>query len=92
MKPKFGCECKDCDPISECAHSCAPIAFSVERNGKTIKVCTRCDLSTDKNKKLLVTMKMEMSWFFDYDALGAFCLVNAFAKERSTKEVKHDDI
>ena len=51
--------------------------FQVERKGKTMKVCTRCDLSSDKNQKILrYVLKLPSKKLFDFDALGAICLAS----------------
>ena len=85
MKVQFGCECKDCGIMCECTHSCAPVWKIVERKGKQIKVCTRCDLSTDKTIKLLVDEKTPIKPFMDYDALGAFCIIGEIEKLKNEK-------
>jgi len=67
-----GCEC-----IGTChIHSTqgydaktAPVFKLVERNGKQIKVCSRCDLPSDKLIKYLVTKKHPFMPYFDYDSL-----------------------
>lgn len=49
--------------------------FSVEREGKKIKVCTKCDLQSDKNKKILPYVStIPASKLMEFDALGALCL------------------
>lgn len=85
-KVQFGCECKDCGIMCECTHSCAPVAFLVGRKGKRIKVCTRCDLSSDKIIKLLLDKNTPMKHFFDYDALGALCLSTYLNRKQNKNE------
>lgn len=49
--------------------------FQVVRNGKKIRVCTRCDLGGDTQKKILrYVLKIPTKKLVDFDALGAFCL------------------
>lgn len=65
---------------SMCCGGRGPAVYQVVRNGKTIRLCTKCDLSSDSDKTLLVrktdkTAKILM----DFDALGAFCIVNDLA-------------
>lgn len=66
--------------LCECVLGCqcqiirGPAAFQVERNGRTLKVCTRCNLSGDRNQKLLVGMNDPMRVFMNYDPLGAMAI------------------
>lgn len=82
----FGpCECADtCD----CKDKPGPAAYEVERSGKTIHVCTRCDLTSDKNKRLLLRASDNAKPFIDYDALGAMCILFDLSQER--KHESHD--
>ncbi len=75
MKVQFGCECEDCGIMSGCTHSCAPVAYLIERKGKKLKVCTRCQLRTDKVIKHLFDKNTNIKKFMDYDSLGAICMV-----------------
>lgn len=51
-----------------CCGGHGPAAFEVERDGKTIRVCTKCDLSSDKNKVLLVKESDDKKIFIKHDA------------------------
>src|SRR5580765_3096704 len=75
--------CEDCIPIArkpkpfphgecECSeHVCdGPAAWSIAREGKRLAVCTRCTLSDDTDRSLLVTMADPVQVYLDYDALG----------------------
>lgn len=70
-----GCECtKSCGihgPDND-----APCFAIVERNGVTIRICTRCQLSSDKKVALLVDAETAAQPFQDYDILGYFCLLH----------------
>jgi len=70
--PHGECECRN---GCQCAARPGPAAFTVVRDGVTMKVCTRCDFSSDRpTQKLLVTKDDDASVFSDYDILGAFVL------------------
>ena len=49
-------------------------AFEVERDGRVMRVCTRCDLSDDKNKRLLVTRTDPFDQLEQYDIIGGVCV------------------
>jgi hypothetical protein len=68
----YGCEC-DCDQHPHGAAN-APVAFEVTRDGKRMKVCTRCDFSTDKDKLWLFDKSTPSGPFIEFDALGAVCI------------------
>ena len=66
------CECNG----SSCCGGRGIAVFQVNRNGKILKVCTRCDFSSDKDKKILrYVKKLPAKKLMDFDALGTFCLV-----------------
>lgn len=78
--PHGECECRDgCG----CAGIPGPAAFTVERHGKTVRVCTRCDLTSDSNKALLVTEDTPMDAYGNWDGLGLFCLAGMLAQKRA---------
>lgn len=57
--------------------------FQVTRKGKKMNVCTRCDLSSDKNKKILKYCKeLPAHKLIDFDSLGAICLANDIAEKK----------
>lgn len=77
MKTKIiDCECNGV----MCCGGRGIAVFQVERDGKTMKVCTRCDFSGDKNKKILkYVTKIPAKKLMDFDSLGAVCLANYIA-------------
>lgn len=79
------CECTG-GGTCHCAHAPGPAAFVVERDGKTMKVCTRCDFASDVNKELLWKESDNVEVLSDYDALGLFCIVGMMAKAAEAKE------
>lgn len=90
MKPQpvfpYGvCECTDCGPLSEC-HGMGPAAYSVVRNGVPMNVCTRCDLTSDQSKRLLVTKQDQADIWMNYDPLGAFCIIGALMEEEEASD------
>lgn len=71
-KAVYGCECsgRTCNVHTiEGRPKDVPVIKLVERNGVQMKVCSRCDLSSDKLIKWLVTKEMPFKPFFDYDPL-----------------------
>ena len=76
MKITYGCDCI-CTNHTYC--KAIPAAFLIERSGKQMKVCTRCDLTSDKKIARLFDSSTLMKEFFDYDPLGGFC-VEGFSK------------
>lgn len=68
-----GCECKDCGVHAE--SNDAPLAYLIERDGKQLKVCTRCRRSGDLVLGLLIDMSAPIDPHFDYDALGTLGVV-----------------
>lgn len=67
------CECDG----SHCCGGRGIAVFSVRRDRKTLRVCTNCDLSGDKHKKILRYVKnIPAKMLIDFDALGAICLAN----------------
>ena len=50
--------------------------YSIKRNEKEMKVCTRCLLSSDKDVKILkYVLKLSPDKLMNFDALGTFCLM-----------------
>ena len=72
--PYGACECAS-GMAGMCCKGRGPAAFEVIRNGKTVKLCTRCNLTSDTaTRRQLVTHEDDPSVFFKFDPLGAFCL------------------
>lgn len=72
MKVQYGCECDtECMVHSEQGYSAsnAPLIKIIERGGKQYKVCSRCDLSSDKLIKSLVDDNIDPLPFFEYDPI-----------------------
>lgn len=63
----------DCDGVMCCGGRGIAV-FQVTRDGKKMNVCTRCDLSIDKDKKILKYAKKIHEELVKFDALGAYCL------------------
>lgn len=69
----------ECTSGCQCEVAPGPAAYTVVRDGKTMKVCTRCDFTSDRpTKKQLVKPVDNMEVFERYDSLGAFCLTMHF--------------
>ena len=84
-KPNFPhgvCECPTASGL--CCGGCGPIAYEVTRNGKRLRLCTRCDLPGDIDRVLLVSTGEPADLYWRFDALGAFCILGEL---RETKEV-----
>lgn len=73
-KIERGCHCK----CGNHEAAMAPVAYLIERDGVEMRVCTRCDLSSDKKLARLVSKAMPAQPFHDFDILGAFCLIGDF--------------
>lgn len=71
--PHGVCEC-DTGVVGGCCLGDGPAAVEVTRDGKQMRLCTRCDLSTDLDKKVLVTKEDDFAVYVEFDALGALCL------------------
>lgn len=72
MEIIYGCDCICSNHINGADKT--PVAFLIERDGKEMKVCTRCDLSSDKHIANLFDETTEMQPFAEHDALGLFCM------------------
>ena len=82
MKKKIkllDCECGG----SSCCSGRGIAVFQIVRKGKKMKVCTKCDLSTDKDKKILkYVAKIPAEKLINFDALGALCLGDDIADKK----------
>lgn len=82
MEVIYGCECESqCQAHGDNNPELIPCAYIIERDGKEMKVCTRCLLTTDKRVAFLVDDTTVMTPFVDYDALGVFCLMNEYSRK-----------
>lgn len=71
------CECPQAN--YSCCGGRGPAVFEVERDGKKLKLCTRCDLSSDKNRKLIIDEKYDANTLIDFDPIGAFVVIGEMA-------------
>ncbi len=69
MEITYGCDC-DCGNHQGRDRATVPVAFLVERDGKQMKVCTRCDISSDKRLSRLFDGETPFTEFFDFDPLS----------------------
>lgn len=75
--PFGGCECRD---GCQCLGVAGPAAYVVRRSGIELRVCTRCDLTSDSDKRMLVTGETLTEAFGRWDALGYLCLAARLAE------------
>ncbi len=80
--PYGECECRQ---GCSCAGIPGPAAELVERDGKEMRVCTRCSLSSDGKKGWLLTEESPSEPFASYDALGFMCAAMHLAEKRKEK-------
>ncbi len=73
------CECRD---GCQCKAVAGPAAWTINRDGRILKVCSRCTLSGDTDRKLLVTDETPLAPFEEYDFLGAFLICSYLNKEK----------
>lgn len=74
--PHGRCECDG----ATCCGGRGPAAYRVTRKGRSMLVCTKCDLSSDTDKVLLVTKDDPAQVWMDFDALGAVCIMFKLAE------------
>lgn len=77
----YGCECK-CGVHERIDAETAPVAYLVEREGRTLKVCTRCDLSSDTRVARLFDRSTHSDSFMEYDPLGAMAMLGQLDSEK----------
>ena len=65
------CECRDNHGAAGCR---GPAAWLVTRDGLKLRLCTRCDLSGDRDKVLLVVGSDPLQPYSSYDSLGALSI------------------
>lgn len=80
--PHGVCEC-DNGVVGGCCLGNGPVAFEVVRDGRTMRLCTRCDLSDDKNKRLLVTEADNLEIFLNHDVMGAMVIAGMLEQDKS---------
>jgi hypothetical protein len=74
------CECPS--PSFQCCGGRGPAAYEATRDGKRLKLCTRCDLSGDQDKRLIVTEQHSVKVLMDFDAIGAFVVMHELMEAR----------
>lgn len=74
----------ECENKIGCCHGMGPAAHEVTRDGKRLRLCTRCDLNSDLDKVLLVTEEDRGDVFFDFDPLGGFLIIAALAERKKS--------
>lgn len=79
--PHGECECRQ---GCQCAGIPGPAAEEITRNGKRMKVCTRCTLTGDVDRVWLVTEDTPGDVFRNYDPLGFFCILGHLQEKRQT--------
>ena len=69
-------ECECIHDACQCStRGPGPAAYTAVRDGKRMRLCTRCDLFQDRpTKELLVKSMADLPLFEEYDSLGGLCL------------------
>jgi len=87
VNPHGDCQC---DGPCRCTHATSiltsppgPAAYSVERGGRTLRVCTRCTQPDDTNVRPLASLH-ELPLYADYDPLGARILSRTLRSRLTT--------
>ena len=76
-----------CDGIF-CCQGRGPASFEAFREGRWIRVCSRCILKDDK-RRLLVTVEDDAKIFLDFDTLGTFgCILPELARKQIKEELE----
>lgn len=83
--PHGQCQCPQASGM--CCGGLGPAAFRVTRNGTTLLLCTRCDMTSDTDKQLLVTGDEPADLYVNFDALGAFCIMATLAEQQKALKV-----
>jgi hypothetical protein len=66
------CECRD---GCQCQEKPGPAAYLIQRDGRKLRVCTRCTLPGDETLEVLVNKNTPSREYIEHDALGILCLV-----------------
>lgn len=81
--PHGECECRG---GCQCEVQAGPAAYEVTRDGKVMRVCTRCDLLEDApTKRLLVTRNDDAQAYYDWDVLGLVCIAGALSDQETVE-------
>jgi hypothetical protein len=86
--PHGECECRQ---GCSCQGIPGPAAEEITRNGKRLKVCTRCTLTGDTDREWLVTEASPLEPFRSWDALGLFCIVGHLQQSRRAAQPEGTD-
>lgn len=69
---EYGCECVcKVHQLPEFPADKAPVTWLVHRDGKFLRVCSRCDRSTDTDRMLLIDDSCPAIEYIRYDLDGA---------------------
>lgn len=83
MSNPFGtCECRS---RCQCSEEPGPAAYSIVRQGVSLRVCTRCTLLGDEKKTPLPSSNDDCVLFFEYDPLGATVLADYIREKEATQ-------
>lgn len=87
----YGCECfgANCQNHPEGSENKVPCAFIVERNGKQIQVCTKCDLIRRGDKYIARLFDEHTIWdeFEKHDILGALVMLSLLDENKWQEKV-----
>ncbi len=78
--PHGECECRQ---GCQCQGVPGPAAEEITRDGKRLRVCTRCTLPEDTDRVWLVTKDSPADVFMNYDTLGFFVIIGHLSSEES---------
>lgn len=74
------CECPT--PTGQCCGGCGPVAHSVLRDGKRLKLCTRCTFPGDTDRELLVKKTDKLEPWKTFDVVGFFCILGELSNKK----------
>jgi len=86
--PYGECQCSEGIPPG-CCQGKGPAAYQVEREARSINVCTHCRLSSDDIIKLLVTPLDDIQLFMDYDRLGGLEIYFRLQDQMEQNPLRH---
>lgn len=67
------CDC-DSGVAGGCCLGTGPAARTAIREGKEVRLCTRCNLLKDKSTEKLLVTKEHLQTFLDYDYIGSLAI------------------
>jgi len=83
-----GCECI-CTAHGN--HISTPVAYLISREGREMKVCTRCQMSNDKIISMLIDRETPSNPYIEFDALGAMLLIMRLTEDAPDRKVREDN-